>query len=177
MRRNRRRLVCDASVVLNLGHRGALKGLCGWLAQGITLVVTPEVQKEVMLDNAEFYCGFLRDHFNLNSEALKRVNEVRLAARPCLLDAGELSVLALCLEHGWEACIDELAGRKVARKLGLRVTGTIGLLRLAFDSGFLTDADCVDALIRLRKGGFHCPPVMKGDNFTSFFARLEKSGI
>lgn len=45
------------------------------------------------------------------------------------LDAGEATVVALAQEHEVPlVCIDELAGRRVARLNGLQVTGSLGIL-------------------------------------------------
>ncbi len=52
------------------------------------------------------------------------------------LDKGEAEVLALALEH--EGCVvlmDEKKGRRVARRLGVDVIGTVGLLLRAKRSG------------------------------------------
>ncbi len=48
------------------------------------------------------------------------------------LDKGEASVLALALEIGnCLLIIDETKGRKDAKKLGIKITGTLGILLLA----------------------------------------------
>jgi len=45
------------------------------------------------------------------------------------LDIGEASALALALEHkGSLVIIDDLKGRKFAQSLGLRITGSLGIL-------------------------------------------------
>jgi predicted nucleic acid-binding protein len=52
------------------------------------------------------------------------------------LDAGEASAIALAMEQ--EDClviIDELKGRKIAKRLGLAITGTLGVIIQAKRSG------------------------------------------
>lgn len=54
------------------------------------------------------------------------------------LDKGEASSIALALEK--EDClliIDELRGRKLAKRLGLTITGTLGVLAQAKRSGYI----------------------------------------
>ena len=54
------------------------------------------------------------------------------------LDEGEISAIALALEiENSLLIIDELKGRKIARELGIRITGTIGLLVDAKESGYI----------------------------------------
>src|SRR5579875_1334981 len=56
-----------------------------------------------------------------------------------ILDKGEASSIALALEK--ENCLlimDESMGRKQAKRLGLTITGTLGVLAQAKQSGYLT---------------------------------------
>lgn len=54
------------------------------------------------------------------------------------LDAGEATSIALALQMPSSILIiDEAKGRKVAQSLGLKITGTIGLLVLAKDLGLI----------------------------------------
>jgi len=165
-------LVCDATVVLNLGHRGGLEDLTTALARVGQLVVTTEVAREVSLDDPSFYGGFLARHFVIDHRPLLRVVEVEEAAGPVRLDSGEISVLSLCLQTGWAACMDESAGRKVAGALELKCLGTFGLLRLGIRQGWMTDEQALDAVRRLRSGGLYCPKVFANDTFVQYFDRL-----
>ena len=165
-------LVCDATVVLNLGHRGGLEDLTTALAQVGQLVVTTEVAREVSLDDPSFYGGFLARHFAIDNRPLLRVAEIEKAASPVRLDSGEISVLSLCLQTGWAACIDESDGRKVAAVLELKCFGTFGLLRLGIRQGWMTDGQALDAVRRLRSGGLYCPKVFANDTFAQYFERL-----
>jgi len=60
------------------------------------------------------------------------------AGLAAVLDLGEAAVVSLALERRIPfVCIDEIRGRRAARSLGLAVTGTLGLLRLAKTVGVL----------------------------------------
>jgi predicted nucleic acid-binding protein len=165
-------LVCDATVVLNLGHRGGLEDLTAALAQDRKLVVTTEVAREVSMDDPSFYQGFLARYFAIDSRPLLRVADVENTALPMRLDSGEISVLSLCLQTGWAACIDESAGRRVARALELECFGTFGLLRHGIDQRWITDHKALEVVRRLRSRGLFCPKVLPDDSFTRYFARL-----
>jgi predicted nucleic acid-binding protein len=72
---------------------------------------------------------------------------------PPNLDPGETEAIQLAeeLRSDW-LLIDEVAGRKEARRRGLQTIGTLGILRNAHALGLL---DLRDALAKLRKSGFH----------------------
>jgi predicted nucleic acid-binding protein len=54
-----------------------------------------------------------------------------------LLDEGERSALTLALQRGATVLVDELRGRAVTARLGLRVVGTLGLLLAARERGLV----------------------------------------
>jgi uncharacterized protein len=55
------------------------------------------------------------------------------------LDRGEAEVLALAVEHNARLVImDERQGRRYAHRLGLSLTGTLGVLLLAKEEGLIT---------------------------------------
>jgi len=77
---------------------------------------------------------------------------------PATLDEGEAAVIALAVSlHADLVLIDERKGVKVARSQGLRVTGTLGLLDLAAQSGLV---DFTEAAERLRLTTFRCPEAL-----------------
>ena len=65
------------------------------------------------------------------------------------LDAGEAAVIQLALERNLsDVCIDEWRGRRAAKSVGLRVTGSLGLLGRAKNLGLINDVrSWVDRLI------------------------------
>ncbi len=99
------------------------------------VVVPYEVAQEVRAGG--------RDAFAV--EVFERCNWLELIGAPSKLasylenslDRGEASVIQAALDHGVKlVCIDEVAGRRVARLSGLRLTGTIGVLIKAFQRGY-----------------------------------------
>lgn len=74
------------------------------------------------------------------------------------LDKGEAEAIALAvtLSADW-TLLDERDGRKVAKSLGLRVTGILGILLRAKQQGKLSSlTDVIDALV--AKAGFRIAP-------------------
>ncbi len=55
-----------------------------------------------------------------------------------LLDLGESEVIALAKERNLTIIIDEKRGRKIARGMGLKVIGLLGVVYLNVKKGFLT---------------------------------------
>jgi len=69
------------------------------------------------------------------------------------LDAGEASAIALALDNPKaRLIIDENKGRSVAKRLGLKVTGTIGVIIKAKEQGLIHSGK--DLLNRLDQHGF-----------------------
>ncbi len=81
-----------------------------------------------------------------------RKPEQSLPLPPVLLglDRGEVDVILLAQEvmADW-VLIDERLGRKIARALGLRVKGTLGVLLAAYHAGFLSRAEAEEAVDQL----------------------------
>jgi predicted nucleic acid-binding protein len=77
------------------------------------------------------------------------------------LDAGESAAIALCLEQKAEALlIDELLGRKLAAKLGIRITGIIRILIEARDRNLVSSIKVL--LNRLQsEAGFWISPELR----------------
>jgi len=72
------------------------------------------------------------------------------------LDSGERDVIALALSTKADSVLlDERKGRQAARERGLRVSGTLGVIRRAADQGLIT---LTDALDRLEKTNFRATP-------------------
>lgn len=74
------------------------------------------------------------------------------------LDRGEAEVIALALEHQADlVIIDERLGRRHAQRIGLTLTGVLGVLLRAKQQGYLTKIE--PEIIRLRQAG-----IRLGDN-------------
>ncbi|MCU0752073.1 MAG: hypothetical protein MUC40_03400 [Akkermansiaceae bacterium] len=80
-------------------------------------------------------------------------DEIPSLEETAALDPGEASAITLAWKHRNASLLvlDEKRGRKVAGALGLRITGTAGLLTDAAAAGLI---DFEDAFLRLSQTGF-----------------------
>lgn len=69
------------------------------------------------------------------------------------LGKGEASAISLALETGNICIIDDLRARKMALNIGIRITGTIGVLLIAEKKGFIQSA--YEDLKTLKGKGFY----------------------
>jgi predicted nucleic acid-binding protein len=116
------------------------------------VVVPYEVAHEILIANATKYGA---KEFE-QAAWLTRVNRAQCLP-PFLanvLDPGEAAVIHTALTEGIDAvCIDEPAGRRIARLHGLRLTGSLGVLLRAKKEGHL--AEVRTAVQRMRDNGIH----------------------
>jgi predicted nucleic acid-binding protein len=58
-------------------------------------------------------------------------NDALVKSLKLLIDQGEAEAIALGYEKGWRLLLDDRQARSVAKKMGLRIIGTVGALILA----------------------------------------------
>jgi predicted nucleic acid-binding protein len=122
-------IISDTScliVLTNIGRLDILRELCR------SVMITPEVAKEFGEPLPEWITVVaVRD--TKKTEAFRQ-----------FLDEGESSAIALAFEIGNSLLIvDDRQARAFAKRLGLEITGTLGLLRSAHQSGLIKDINTV----------------------------------
>ena len=70
------------------------------------------------------------------------------------LGLGEAEAIALALEQNYIVALDDRIARSKARSIGLKVIGTVGLLRRAYDKRLIDKNMLIQALKQLRRHGF-----------------------
>ena len=72
-----------------------------------------------------------------------------------ILHDGEAGVIALAKKHGWIAALDDLDARKLAKKENVKITGTLGLLKMGYELCPIKDKKELQKIINeLRATGF-----------------------
>lgn len=74
-----------------------------------------------------------------------------------VLDPGEASCLALAVSKRFVFVTDDLAARRIAEKMNVQISGTLGVLISLTRQGFLNVQEANIMLERMRQGGFRSP--------------------
>ncbi|MBR6154903.1 MAG: DUF3368 domain-containing protein [Treponema sp.] len=96
-----------------------------------------------------------------NCSFIKIVNEidenyVSLLRRSTGLDLGESEAIYLCESKKADLLLmDEIRGREVAVRMGIKIMGTIGILSLAYEKSIISKEEIKEAIEILRESGRH----------------------
>jgi predicted nucleic acid-binding protein len=113
--------------------------------------IPPAVQAEVLAGGARAGAAELRTATYIRTVALADPTRADMLND---LDRGEAEVIALAQEHHAHlVIIDERLGRRHAQRLGLSVTGVLGVLLKAKQEGHLGEIQPL--ILQLRQGGIH----------------------
>ncbi|WP_020539041.1 DUF3368 domain-containing protein [Lewinella cohaerens] len=138
-------VISDASCLIALEDIGELRILRGLFSQ---IVVTDIVREEIQAELPS-WIKVSKDYEARELEILKLE-----------LDMGEASAIALALKNpGSRIILDERKGRKVAKRLGLKVIGTLGLIVRAKQKGIIPSGK--EVLSKLENHGFWLSERMK----------------
>lgn len=145
-------VVSDTTPVISLMKAGQLE----LLRQLFEVVYIPEAVYRELTDNEAFSeeVRMVQECEFLNIQKVDNGKSVAILQNFTGLDAGESEAIILADEINSDVLLmDERKGRQVAKKLGIRITGTIGILAQAFDEGMLTKEDVARCIERLKESG------------------------
>jgi predicted nucleic acid-binding protein len=132
------KIIVDTSVLIALEKLNLLTLLC-------------KVYDEIIIPE-----GVKKEYGELNLPCLKiqkpERNLVHLLTKDLNLGIGEAEVISLSKESTVNALIDDKQARKIAKNLGLKISGTIGFLLKAEKLGVITEA--YPYVEELKKSGF-----------------------
>lgn len=136
--------VSNTSPLIALKHAGVIDKL-SLLFQKV--IVPPSVMRELSVKEKDFFQSF-------SLIFVEKPHDKRIVAvLKTIVDEGEAEAIALALEKGNLLIIDDLKGRKLARRLGLKIIGTLGLLKIMKLKGAIREVK--PAIERLKKRGFY----------------------
>ncbi len=135
--------VCNSTPLIALSRIGKLKLLREYFSE---VYIPQEVYDEVVTRG-----GGLSGAKDVKSTGWIKVkvvsNEIAIDSLCTTLDRGESEAIVLAREKNALLILDDGAGRRIARSLGLQITGTIGLLLLAAEDGKLNLKRSIDDLM------------------------------
>lgn len=147
-------IISDASPLIALADIGKLEILQQLYGN---IIITDIVRNEIHTD--------LPDWISVSSN----YDPQQMRVLELELDAGEASAIALGLKIPDSTLIlDENKGRKAAKRLGLKVTGTVGIIIKAKRQGFIQSGE--EILDALEEHGFWLSQQLK----TEILARLNE---
>ena len=117
--------------------------------------ITPTVFEEISVKYPVALPSFMRVEKLKDDELF---NSLRI-----LLDLGESEAIALAKEKNLLIIIDEKRGRKIARGLGLKVIGLLGVVYLNVKKGFLTKREAVSFVENAIEHGYRISRKMVDD--------------
>jgi predicted nucleic acid-binding protein len=148
-------IIADTSSLIALERVDLLHVLC-------------EIYKEVVVPES-----VIKEFGNLSLPCLSirkvESNLLKLLITDLNLGKGEADVIALSSQTGLRVIIDDSKARRVAENMGIKVTGTIGVLIKAEKLGLIKSAH--DKVIGLRDKGFYASEELLED-----IAKFKKSG-
>lgn len=143
-------VVSDTTPIISLmkaGHLNLLKKMFG-------IVAIPNAVHEELMASARYkneileisQCDFLQV---VDVSNKKSVDILRNVAG---LDAGESEAIIIFDEMKAALLLmDEHKGRQVAKKMGIAITGTVGILLQAYDEGLLSADEITECVFRLKE--------------------------
>lgn len=144
-------IVSNTSPLLNLAIIGQLALLCQQFGE---IWVPPTVIEELRVEEGLPGSHAVREAMETGWLQVREVDDralVKILQRD--LDKGEAGAIALALQVKAERILlDEREGRRVARSLGLEVTGVLGVLLRARQEGHLASLQEVMAQLRDEAG-------------------------
>ena len=136
--------ISNTSPLIALKHAGLIDKLNLLFRR---IIVPPSVMQELSVKEKKYFQG-------LSFLSVEEPRDRRLVTvLKTIVDEGEAEAITLALERGNILIIDDLKGRKMARRLNLKIIGTLGLLKAMKLRGIIREVK--PFIERLKEKGFH----------------------
>ncbi len=145
-------VVSDTTPIISLMKAGQLE----LLQKLFGIVYIPETVYRELTDNEAFSeeVRMVQECEFLYVQKVDNGKSVTILQNFTGLDAGESEAIILADEMNSDVLLmDEHKGWQVAKKLGITITGTIGILTQAFDEGMLTKEEVERCIELLKESG------------------------
>ena len=142
-------VVSDTTPLISLLKTGRLDTLEKLFGE----VRIPDAVFEELTSNPRYSdeAAAIRSYPYIDIISVSDTDAVEQVSREDSLDLGESEAIVLTQEISADLLLmDEARGRDVARSMGLRITGTVGILLLSYERGILNKDEIVDCVERLR---------------------------
>lgn len=142
-------VVSDTTPLISLLKTGRLDTLEKLFGE----VRIPDAVFEELTSNPRYSdeAAAIRSYPYIDIISVNDTDAVDQVSREDGLDLGESEAIVLTQEISADLLLmDEARGRDVARSLGLRITGTVGILLLSYERGILNKGEIIDCVERLR---------------------------
>ena len=142
-------VVSDTTPLISLLKTGRLDTLEKLFGE----VRIPDAVFEELTSNPRYSdeAAAIRSYPYIDIISVNDTDAVDQVSREDGLDLGESEAIVLTQEISADLLLmDEARGRDVARSMGLRITGTVGILLLSYERGIINKAEIVDCVERLR---------------------------
>jgi predicted nucleic acid-binding protein len=142
-------VVSDTTPLISLLKTGRLDTLEKLFGE----VRIPDAVFEELTSNPRYKAeaATIRSYPYIDIISVSDTDAVEQVSREDGLDLGESEAIVLTQEISADLLLmDEARGRDVARSMGLRITGTVGILLLSYERGILDKDEIEDCVERLR---------------------------
>ncbi len=146
-------VVVDSSVVIALAEINLLNTLVSLYEE----VIVPKVVYKEVVVKGRGKPGSQELEILIQQNRIRLLDPRSRAVVEALHDPlgmGEAEAIAIALEQNCTVALDDRIARLKARSMGLKITGTLGLLRKAYDKRLINKNTLVQALQQLRQHGF-----------------------
>ena len=143
-------VVSDTTPLISLMKVSLLNVLCDLFGE---ILIPASVYNELTSnENFSFEAAEIQNSAFIKVVTIENQKIVEVLQKASGLDLGESEAIAYADNVKADFLLmDEVRGRRVARSMGLKIMGTVGVLLAAYNDGILSKKDVEDALDGLKR--------------------------